>query len=129
MRRWRSIRALMSSSGSSPTALFDRPAWRAPRNRATASAVDFLHDEVGDRLLDRLDLINRDFAEALDLGARDGALANRLANRTGTKRVVLVEPAIEWLVPSGGGGGAGHPPLGPLSRPRLRLRLHHLGAD
>ena len=75
MRRWRSIRAIMSSSEPSPTALFDRRAWRAHRNRAAAGAVDFLHDEIGERLLDRLDLVNREFADVLDLGARDGGLA------------------------------------------------------
>src|SRR5439155_7629958 len=53
--------------------LFDRRAWRAHRERAArAGAVDFLHAEIADRLLDRLDVVNREFAVALDLGARDG---------------------------------------------------------
>ena len=71
----------MASLGSSPTALFDRRAWRAHRNRAAAGAVDFLHDEIGDRLLDRLDLVNRDFPDVLDLGARE-----RRPRRAGSQR-------------------------------------------
>src|SRR3712207_2362613 len=85
------------SASDSPTALFGRPAWRAHRDRAASRAVGFLHDEIGERLLDRLDLVNRDFAEILDLGARDGTLAGRLAERPGTKRVVLAEPAARFL--------------------------------
>jgi NADH dehydrogenase [ubiquinone] 1 alpha subcomplex assembly factor 5 len=85
----------MSFSDPSPTTLFDRRAWRTHRNRAAADAVNFLHDEIGDRLLDRLDLINRDFADVLDLGARNGALALRLAQRRGTTRVIMAEPATQ----------------------------------
>src|SRR6185503_4256097 len=79
-------------------ALFDRRAWRAHRERAARQgAVDFLHAEVTDRLLDRLDVVNREFAVALDLGARDGALASVLAGRRGTEIVVAAEPATEFL--------------------------------
>lgn len=79
-------------------ALFDRRAWRAHRGRAAAAGpVDFLHAEIAERLLDRLDLINRDFAVALDLGARDGALARALAGRRGTRRVVATEPSSHFL--------------------------------
>jgi SAM-dependent methyltransferase len=91
-------------------ALFDRRAWRAHRDRAArladggAGAVDFLHAEVTDRLIDRLDVVNREFAVALDLGARDGGLARALAARRGTEWVIAAEPAMEFL---------GHAP-GPL---------------
>ena len=73
----------MTSPGEE-SALFDRRAWRAHRERAAGLArggaarqgpVDFLHAEIADRLIDRLDVVNREFAVALDLGARDGALA------------------------------------------------------
>ena len=40
--------------------------------------------EVADRLIDRLDVVNREFAVMLDLGARDGGLARALAARRGT---------------------------------------------
>jgi NADH dehydrogenase [ubiquinone] 1 alpha subcomplex assembly factor 5 len=126
MFRWRSIRALVSSSGSSPTTLFDRPAWRAHRNRAAAGAVDFLHDEIGERLLDRLDLISRDFPDVLDLGARDGALANRLANRTGTKRVVMAEPAARFLARASGESVAADPELAPFRDASFDLVVSNL---
>jgi SAM-dependent methyltransferase len=85
------------------TALFDRLAWRAHRDRAAqlaqagAEAVDFLHAEVSDRLIDRLDVVNREFAVVLDLGARDGGLARTLAARRGTRLVVAAEPATRFL--------------------------------
>jgi NADH dehydrogenase [ubiquinone] 1 alpha subcomplex assembly factor 5 len=78
--------------------LFDRRAWRLHRDRSaghsTASGVDFLHQEVAERLIDRLDLVNREFAVALDLGARDGVLTRLLAKRRGTARVVAAEPSL-----------------------------------
>jgi len=93
----------MAPSDQPANALFDRRAWRAHRDRAArlaqggARAVDFLHAEVTDRLIDRLDVVNREFAVALDLGARDGGLARALAGRQGTLRVVAAEPALEFL--------------------------------
>ncbi|MGE0258015.1 MAG: methyltransferase domain-containing protein [Alphaproteobacteria bacterium] len=105
----------MASSAPSPTALFDRRAWRIHRNRAaTAGAVDFLHAEIGERLLDRLDLVNREFPEVLDLGARDGGLADRLARRPGTKQVVLAEPAARLLASASGARVAADPELTPF---------------
>jgi NADH dehydrogenase [ubiquinone] 1 alpha subcomplex assembly factor 5 len=77
-----------------PTALFDRVAWRRHRERAhRGGRVDFLHHEVAERLIDRLDLIAREFPRALDLGARDGMLARALTQRRGTVWVVAAEPA------------------------------------
>jgi SAM-dependent methyltransferase len=126
MRRWRSIRAIMESLGSSPTALFDRRAWRAHRNRAAAGAVNFLHDEIGDRLLDRLDLINRDFPDVLDLGARNGALAPRLATRRGTTRVVMAEPAARFLARASGACVAADPELVPFRDASFDLIVSNL---
>ena len=81
-----------------PASLFDRRAWRAHRDRAARSgAVDFLDAEIADRLIDRLDVVNREFAVALDLGARDGGMARALAARPGTRLVVAAEPAILFL--------------------------------
>ena len=76
--------------------LFDRRAWRAHRDRAARThgrSADFLHLEVAERLIDRLDLVNREFAAILDLGARDGALARLLVGRRGTELVVAAEPS------------------------------------
>jgi SAM-dependent methyltransferase len=78
--------------------LFDRSAWRRHRERAArAGSIDFLHDEVADRLLDRLEYVNRDFATALDLGARGGPLTRALRKRPGMARVVAAEPASGFL--------------------------------
>jgi NADH dehydrogenase [ubiquinone] 1 alpha subcomplex assembly factor 5 len=81
--------------------LFDRRAWRAHRDRA-AGGVDFLHREVAERLIDRLDLVKRDFSAILDLGARDGALARLLAERKGTSLVVAAEPSAKLLAAAPG---------------------------
>src|SRR3954447_6670051 len=95
-------------------ALFDRRAWRTHRNRAAANAVGFLHDEIGERLLDRLDLVNRDFSDVLDLGARDGNLARLLAQRPGTRQLVLAEPATRFLASAAGARIAADPELVPF---------------
>jgi SAM-dependent methyltransferase len=42
-------------------------------------------------------LVNSDFATMLDLGARDGALAQVLAERTGSRLVIAAEPAAKLL--------------------------------
>jgi SAM-dependent methyltransferase len=53
-----------------PTLLFDRRARRLHRARARRQGmVDFLHREIGERLVDRLDLVSREFPAALDLSA------------------------------------------------------------
>lgn len=72
--------------------LFDRRAWRLHRARA-APGADFLHQEIAERLIDRLDLVNREFAAILDLGARDGRLAAMLAARKGAAMVIAAEPS------------------------------------
>ncbi|MGA8402410.1 MAG: methyltransferase domain-containing protein [Stellaceae bacterium] len=80
--------------------LFDRRAWRLHRDRAArvpGGGTDFLHIEVAERLVDRLDLVSRDFAAILDLGARDGALSRLLAGRKGASLVVTAEPSA-WLL-------------------------------
>src|SRR5258708_2631681 len=79
-------------------ALFDRRAWRLHRDRAArAGSVDFLYAEVADRLLDRLELIDRPFAVALDLGSRTEELTQALTTRAGTEQVVAAEPSLGVL--------------------------------
>jgi SAM-dependent methyltransferase len=78
--------------------LFDRDAWRAHRERAARTGpVDFLHAEIAERLIDRVDVVDRGFPVALDLGAHGGGLARALAARPGTQRVVAAEPATGLL--------------------------------
>ena len=97
------------------TALFDRRSWRGHRERAARQGpVEFLHDEVAERLLDRLELVSRPFATALDLGARSGALARALANRPGTARVIAVEPSLGFATRLPGMRVVADPELPPL---------------
>ena len=90
----------MPASDPSPAALFDRRAWRAHRARLAApggGGADFLHREAAERLLDRLDLVNRRFTAVLDWGARDGVLTRRLREREPAAFVVAAEPAAALL--------------------------------
>ncbi len=68
---------------------FDRNLLRLHRDRAAAglSGYDFLLQEVGERLLERLEDIRREFPIALDLGCRNGLLGQRLQGRGG----------VQWL--------------------------------
>ena len=108
-------------SDSPQTALFDRRAWRLHRDRAArAGTGDFLHTEVADRLLDRLDLVDREFPVVLDLGANDGTLAPALAARPGTEHVFAADPSTAFM--------------SPVSPPRLAadpelLPFHEAGFD
>jgi NADH dehydrogenase [ubiquinone] 1 alpha subcomplex assembly factor 5 len=86
--------AMTDINQASQAALFDRGAWRLHRDRAATLGVDFLHSEVADRLIDRLDLINRAFPAALDLGSRDGQLTRLLAGRRGCVQLIAAEPSL-----------------------------------
>lgn len=109
------------------TALFDRRIWRAHRERAArCGPVDFLHAETADRLLDRLDVVNREFAVALDLGARDGGLTRALAERRGTLRVVAAEPAATFLARTPGARIAADPELLPFGEASFDLVASNL---
>ena len=97
--------------------LFDRRAWRMHRDRAAqvpGGGVDFLHLEVAERLIDRLDLVNRDFAAILDLGAREGALTRRLAGRESAALVVAAEPSAKLLAATPAPGICADPELIPF---------------
>jgi hypothetical protein len=62
-----------------PNVLFDRVAWRRHRERAACQgAVEFLHVETSERLLDRLDDIALSFPTILDLGVHGSALSSPL---------------------------------------------------
>ena len=75
--------------------LFDRRAWRLHRERAARSGcIDFLHAEVAERLVDRLDDVSRQFHVVLDLGVHNGALSRTLARRPGMEWVVAADPSL-----------------------------------
>ena len=62
---------------------FDRRLRRLRRDRAAARAGEavYLHRLAADELLERLDLVRRDFTRALDLGCGDSYLTARLRER------------------------------------------------
>jgi SAM-dependent methyltransferase len=66
-----------------PPEIFDRQLRRRRRDRAAPRFADhsFVRDAIVEGLLDRLDLVKRDFAHALDLGTADGSLARALRDR------------------------------------------------
>lgn len=66
-----------------PPEIFDRALRRLRRDRAAPDfhRHSFLRDAIVEGLLDRLDLVKRRFAHALDLGTADGSLARALRAR------------------------------------------------
>ena len=110
-----------------PTILFDRRAWRAHRQRAARTGpADFLHQEIGERLLDRLDDIARQFTLALDLGARGGFLARALAARPGMAGAVMAEPAAAFLAGHQGWRVVADPELIPFAEASFDLIVSDL---
>jgi SAM-dependent methyltransferase len=108
-------------------ALFDRRAWRRHRERAArAGSTDFLHEEIADRLAERLDLVNRRFAAALDLGARSGILTRALIKRPHMARLVGAEPAGGFLARLPDPRVAADPELLPFAPASFDLVVSHL---
>ncbi|MEQ8666689.1 MAG: methyltransferase domain-containing protein [Rhodospirillales bacterium] len=70
--------------------VFNRDSVRRHRERAASdfAAHDFLHREVAERLLDRLDDVTRRFPLAADIGCRGGLLGSLLAGRGGIETIV-----------------------------------------
>ncbi|HEV2866118.1 MAG TPA: methyltransferase domain-containing protein [Allosphingosinicella sp.] len=62
---------------------FDRRLRRVRRDRAAVAGnrALYLHRRAADELIERLELVRRDFRDALDLGCGDGYLAGRLRER------------------------------------------------
>ncbi len=84
--------------------VFDRAAVRRHRDRAAAGFphFNFLHEEIADRLVDRVEDVMRTFPLALDLGCHDGGMARRLPGRKGIETVISADlsPAMAALAPS-----------------------------
>jgi SAM-dependent methyltransferase len=99
-----------------PNVLFDRVAWRRHRERAACQgAVEFLHVETSERLLDRLDDIALSFPTILDLGVHGSALSNRLVVQSYVDCVVAADPAEGFLSRNPGVAVAADPELLPFA--------------
>lgn len=77
---------------SGPPRIFDRASHRRRLARAAAhfSAAEFLKIRAADDLLERLETINRRFGIAVDVGARTGVFARRLALSPAAAKVGLL---------------------------------------
>jgi len=73
--------------------IFDRQLVRTRRDRAATNFADyaFLYDEVAERLIERLELMQRGFPRALVLGSRTGGMMERLQSRFGIETLVQSE--------------------------------------
>ena len=81
---------------------FDRRLRRLRRDRAAPrfAEADYLHRLAAEELLERLDLVKREFRFALDLGCGDAYLAARLRERG--IEVVTGDPGFAFAAASGG---------------------------
>src|SRR5436190_7962689 len=105
----------MTRSDDLPLLLFDRRARRWHRDRAARrGCVEFLHREVADRLIERLDDVKREFRVALDLGAHHGALSRALGLRPGIEWIVAADPSFGFLAQLSGSRVAADPDLLPF---------------
>src|SRR5215469_5574128 len=116
-----------------PAALFDRRGWRLHRDRAARNGcVDFLHNEVANRILDRLDDSGWRFRTALDLGTHNGALARALGKRPEIEAVVAADPSFVFLGRGAGARVVADPELVPFRQRSFdlvvsALALHWVG--
>jgi len=84
---------------SDPHVLFDADLLAARRNRAAsgAAAHDFLLKRVADDLAERLGIVRRDFAVAVDLGSYHGVLGRRIGAAPNVGRLVSFDPTAGLL--------------------------------
>ncbi|NQU59317.1 MAG: methyltransferase domain-containing protein [Rhodospirillales bacterium] len=71
------------------------------RAAATLSDHDFLFDETGDRLCDRLDDIRRKFPLSLDLGCKTGGLGRILNGRGGIEQLIACDLSLPMIRQAG----------------------------
>jgi len=89
---------------STPPIIFNRGLIKNNRSRAAVrfEKHDFLFREMASRVTERLEYIKRDFPIALDLGAKNGIVAEILAGRGGIKTLVQSEFSEKLLANAGG---------------------------
>lgn len=71
------------------------------RAAATLSDHDFLFNETGERLCDRLDDIRRKFPLSLDLGCRTGGLERILKGRGGIEKMIACDLSLAMIKGAG----------------------------
>lgn len=81
---------------------FDRTLRRLRRARAAPrfAGADYLHRRAADEIVERLDLVKREFRRVLDLGCGRGYLAGRLRARG--MEVIAADPALAFAATAGG---------------------------
>ena len=92
---------------SGPPRLFDRTLHRKRLDRAASgfAAADFLQRRAAADLVERLEVIMRDFPRAVDLSARNGAFREALAGSPAAERIrVLVEADLSGAMLAGRAG-------------------------
>ncbi len=95
----------MSTPPGTPPKIFDRALLRRRRDRVAEfpdAKRDFLFEESGERMLDRLSDITRRFPRALDLGCRDGMVARLLMGRGGIETLIQGDHSLGMLRQAGG---------------------------
>ncbi|KIK67615.1 hypothetical protein GYMLUDRAFT_215751 [Collybiopsis luxurians FD-317 M1] len=104
--------ATASSSGPSPSLnthtlgpyqVFDRKVKRIQRDRAASKdggepsrTVDYVRDEIADRMMERLEDIKRKFSTIVDLGSGSGHFTKLLVPET-TKKCIMIDSSHEAL--------------------------------
>jgi SAM-dependent methyltransferase len=91
---------------SGPPRLFDRAQHRRRLDRAAPRYAGFLKRRAAEDIVERLEAIRREFAIAVDLGARDGAFARALAASDAAARVALLVETDLCAAMLGGRPGA-----------------------
>jgi SAM-dependent methyltransferase len=75
---------------SGPPRLFDRARHRRRLDRAAPRYAGFLKARAAEDLVERLEIVKRDFPLAVDLGARDGSFARTLAHSDAAAKIGLL---------------------------------------
>jgi SAM-dependent methyltransferase len=108
--------------------VFDRHAVRLHRDRAAARFAehDFLFREIGERLVDRLDDVNRRFPRVLDVGCRGGVLRDLLRRRADVETVVGLDLSERMVRGAGTPAVVGDEELLPFADGSFDLVLSNL---
>ncbi|THV08196.1 S-adenosyl-L-methionine-dependent methyltransferase [Dendrothele bispora CBS 962.96] len=95
--------ASVSPNAVGPYQIFDRNAKISQKNRAvtkkdgqSSRTVDYVRDEVADRMMERLEDIKRKFATIVDLGSGSGHFTRLLDSET-TKKSIMIDSSEKAL--------------------------------